>query len=267
MTTVLSLDVGRMRAITHRQWLAFYRSPHRWFDMVAPGVDAILIGTIGVVATREGGANQAGVPYLITGTLLFHILFQANLGLAVGFLDETWSRNVLNLMVTPMRELEFAIASALFGILKALMATFTVVIVAVTLYSFNVTEILIPLVPVAMLLVFLGWMLSMIVIGMVLRFGSGAEILAWILTFIIWPFSGVFYPVDALPGVLQPIAYALPTTYAFKAARVIIGGGSLPWDTFAIAVGLTILSAIGAFWFLLRMLNRFRREGYVTRYS
>jgi ABC-2 type transport system permease protein len=265
--SVVSLDVGRMRAIARRQWLAFYRSPHRWFDMVAPGVDAVLIGTIGVVAAKQGAANQAGVPYLITGVLLFHILFQANLGLAVGFLDETWSRNVLNLMVTPLRELEFAIASALFGILKALMATVTVVIVALTLYSFDVTDVLVPLIPAAMLLIFLGWMLSMIVIGLVLRFGSGAEILTWILTFIIWPFSGVFYPVSALPGALQPIAMALPTTYAFKAARVVIGGGSFPWDTFAVSVALTVVAAVLAFWFLVRMLNRFRNEGYITRYS
>jgi ABC-2 type transport system permease protein len=170
-------------------------------------------------------------------------------------------------MVTPLRELEFAIASALFGILKALMATVTVVIVALTLYSFDVTDVLVPLIPAAMLLIFLGWMLSMIVIGLVLRFGSGAEILTWILTFIIWPFSGVFYPVSALPGALQPIALALPTTYAFKAARVVIGGGSFPWDTFAVSVALTVVAAILAFWFLVRMLNRFRNEGYITRYS
>lgn len=265
--SVASLDMGRMRAIAWRQWLAFYRSPHRWFDMAAPGVDAVLIGTIGVVAAEQGAANQAGVAYLITGVLLFHILFQANLGLAVGFLDETWSRNVLNLMVTPLRELEFAIASALFGILKSLMATVTVVIVALTLYSFDITEVLVPLIPVAMLLIFLGWMLSMVVIGLVLRYGSGAEILTWILAFIIWPFSGVFYPVEALPDVLEPIAIALPTTHAFRAARVVIGGDPLPWDTLALSAGLSVGAAVLAFWFLVRMLRRFRREGYITRYS
>ena len=31
------------------------------------------------------------------------------------------------------------------------------------------------------------------------------------------PLSGVFYPVEALPGVLQPIAPLLPTTHAFAA--------------------------------------------------
>lgn len=267
MSVVMGLDTGRMRAVAKRQWLAFYRSPHRWFDMVAPGVDAILIGTIGVVAARQGAENLAGVPFLITGTLLFHILFQANLGLAVGFLDETWSRNVLNLMVTPLRELEFAIASALFGLLKAAMAMVTVIVVSVTLYSFNVTAVLVDLIPVMLLLVFLGWMLSMIVIGMVLRFGSGAEILTWILTFIIWPFSGVFYPVEALPNALEPIALVLPTTHAFRAARVVIGGDPLPWDTVGLSAALTVVAAVFAFWFLLRMLKKFRDEGYVTRYS
>ena len=37
--------------------------------------------------------------------------------------------------------------------------------------------------------------------------------------FVLLPLSGVFYPIDALPAVLQPIALVLPTTHAFAALR------------------------------------------------
>jgi subtilisin family serine protease len=64
-----------------------------------------------------------------------------------------------------------------------------------------------------------GWAIGMLVIGRVLRFGSGAEALAWGLLFAVMPLSGVFTPAANLPGGVQPVAKALPTTHAFIALR------------------------------------------------
>lgn len=263
-TAVVQQRVG---AIFRRQVLEFRRSPHRWFDLVAPAVDTVLIATIGVLATREGASPEAGVPYLLVGVLLFHVLWQAELGISLGFLDETWSRNLLNLMVTPMREWEFAAAAAAVGMVKVVAAIVVVAITGLALYSVDVGSTIITTLPVIALLIVQGWCLAFVCIGSVLRFGSGAEIFAWILAFVLWPFSGVLYPVDALPGALQPVALVLPTTHAFRAARAVIGGDPLPWDDLALSAGLTVLAVLLSSWFLLRMLARFRREGYITRYS
>ena len=265
--TVGSTPGQRVLAIFTRQAIEFRRSPHRWFDLIAPAVDTLLIATIGVLAVREGASAEAGVPYLLIGVLLFHVLWQAELGIALGFLDETWSRNILNLMVTPLRELEFAAAVAGVGMVKVVAAIAVVAATGVGLYAVDVGDTVLSVLPVIALLIVQGWFLAFVCIGCVLRFGSGAEILAWILAFVIWPFSGVFYPVDALPGGLQPVAWALPTTHAFVAARAVIGGAPLPWDDVARSALLTVATGVIATWFLLRMLARFRREGYVTRYS
>lgn len=262
-----ALVTQRIGAVFARQATEFKRSPHRWFDLIAPAVDTVLIATIGVLATREGASAEAGVPYLLVGVLLFHVLWQAELGIALGFLDETWSRNILNLMVTPLREWEFAAAAAAVGMVKVVAAILVVGATGLALYAVDVGDTILRTLPVIALLIIQGWFLAFVCIGCVLRFGSGAEILAWILAFIIWPFSGVLYPVDALPGALQPVSWALPTTHAFVAAREVIGGSPLPWDDLARSAGLTVLTGVLTTWFLLRMLARFRREGYVTRYS
>lgn len=267
MSTATDLSRQRIGAVFQRQAMEFRRSPHRWFDLVAPAVDTILIATIGVLAVREGASAEAGVPYLLVGVLLFHVLWQAELGIALGFLDETWSRNILNLMVTPLREWEFATAAAAVGMVKVVAAIVVVGATGLALYSVEVGSIILQTLPVVALLVIQGWCLAFVCIGAVLRFGSGAEILAWILAFVLWPFSGVLYPVDALPGALQPVSLVLPTTHAFRAAREVIAGNPLPWDEVALSAALTVAAAVLSTWFLLRMLARFRREGYVTRYS
>jgi ABC-2 type transport system permease protein len=102
---------------------------------------------------------------------------------------------------------------------------------------------------------------------MVLRFGAGAEALAWGILFVVMPLSGVFYPVNALPGFLQPVANALPTTHAFAAARGLLDGGSLQWDKLGWAALTTVGLGIAIVWLLTGMLARFRRRGYISRYS
>jgi ABC-2 type transport system permease protein len=105
------------------------------------------------------------------------------------------------------------------------------------------------------------------VIGLMLRFGNGAEALAWGIMFVVMPLGGVFYPVEALPGIFRPIAELLPTTHAFAAGRALIDGGPVPWDELALAAVGTLVATAGALAFVAWMLRLFRRRGYVTRYS
>ena len=84
--------------------------------------------------------------------------------------------------------------------------------------------------PLIAILLAVGWSIALFVIGLILRVGMGAEILAWGFIALIMPLSGIFYPVSALPDALQPIARALPTTHVFAAARSVLDGNGLPWD-------------------------------------
>ena len=91
------------------------------------------------------------------------------------------------------------------------------------------------MIPIAAVLLVVGWAVSLFVIGLVLRFGSGAEALAWGVMFILLPLSGVFYPIESLPAFLQPIARLLPTTHAFAALRGLVDGEPLNWAQVGIA--------------------------------
>ena len=108
---------------------------------------------------------------------------------------------------------------------------------------------------------------TLLVIGLVLRFGTGAEALAWGVMFVLLPLSGVFYPTDALPLVLQPIALLLPTTHAFAALRSIVDGNGTDWVQLAIAAVGAIIMLLLSLWFLVVMLRLFRKRGYITRYT
>jgi ABC-2 type transport system permease protein len=258
----------RIRAIVVRHAFVLWRSPHRWFDVVVwPVVDTVLFGSLGVLVAREADAQTTAAAALLAGITLFHVVYQSEISVAVGFLEEIWSRQLLNLMVTPLREIEYVAGVALFGLVKLAIGMAVVCLTAWAAYAFAITDVGWGLLPIAGLLLLIGWTISLFVIGLVLRFGPGAEVLAWGIMFVVMPLSGIFYPVDALPGALQPVARVLPTTQLFDAARRLIDGEATPWGQIAVgALGTLITAAIGL-WFLLRMLSVFRQRGYITRFS
>ena len=262
------MNIRRVRAIVKRQLFVQKRAPHRWFDMVVwPIVDTVLWGSIGLFVDQQGGATQSGTPYMLSGILLMHVVYQANISMATGFMDETWSRNIMNVMVSPIREIEYALALAWVSLIRLTIGLTSVGLAAAVLYAFNVTSAGFGLIPVIGILMLTGWCVAMIVIGLVLRYGDGAEILAWGILFIVIALSGAFYPPEALPGVLQPISYVLPSTHAFDAARDLIAGQPVPWGRLAISAAALLAVIPLCVAYALRMLKVFRLKGFVTRYS
>jgi ABC-2 type transport system permease protein len=258
----------RVRTVVRRHAYVLWRSPHRWFDIVVwPLFDVLLWGSLGAFVAQENDASRAGTPYLLAGIMLFHVLFQSQIAVSTGFMEETWTRNLLNMMTTPLREIEYVAGLAVYGLAKMAAAMAMVCLMAVSFYGFGLGEIGWGLVPIVGILMVIGWALAMLVIGLLLRFGQSAEILAWASTFLILSLSGVFNPVNAIPGPLQPLARILPTTHVFGAARDLLDGNPMPWgDLGQAAVGALVLVVLATA-FVTRKLAQFRHRGYVTRYS
>ena len=171
----------RVKAIARRHWYVLLRAPQRWFDVVVwPVVDAVLFGSIGLYfGTQSGGNGEQAAGFLLAGILLFHVLFQAEISLSTGFMEETWSSNLLNLLTTPLREVEYGAGVMLFGLAKLAMGVTTVSLVALALFAFDVTSLGLALIPLVAILLVVGWAIALFVIGLILRVGQGAEILAW----------------------------------------------------------------------------------------
>lgn len=260
------MNWNRMKAIFRRHVYVVRRSPHRWFDVaVWPLIDITIFGSIGVFAATQGDHDAA--PRLLTGFVLFHVLWQSSIAMSTGFFEESWNRNVLNLMVTPITEAEYVGGIAMMALAKTALSLSITVTAALLLYSFNATDIGFGFAPLAFLLTVVGWAVGIAVIGLVLRYGQGAEIMAWGATGLMMSLSGVFFEVDALPAVVQPFAHALPTSHVFAAARSLVAGEGMPWnELWTAAAGTVVLTGL-CLAYGIRMLAAFRQRGLVTRFS
>ncbi|MBI3899394.1 MAG: ABC transporter permease [Gammaproteobacteria bacterium] len=87
---------------------------------------------------------------------------------------------------------------------------------------------------------------------MVLRYGPGAEGMAWFVVFALQPISGVYYPIEILPAWLQKLTLLLPSTYVFEGMRAVLFDHMFRTDLLVRAVALNVVYlAIGTGVFLL----------------
>ncbi len=106
-----------------------------------------------------------------------------------------------------------------------------------------------------------SWAIGIVVSGVLLRHGLGAENLAWGLMFLMLPFTCVYYPVSVLPSWLQVVAWMLPPTYVFEGMRALLIDHVFRADLMVQAFALNaVLFAAGVAIFLV-LLRSARREG------
>ena len=92
----------RIAAMVLRYWYLLRHSWPRILDLIYwPTVQMLMWGFLQTYLSRQsGGAYHAGGA-LIGAVLLWDILFRGQIGFSVSFLEEMWSRNLGNLMMTP----------------------------------------------------------------------------------------------------------------------------------------------------------------------
>lgn len=230
-----------------------------------PTVQMILWGLITkFFLTHSSWVAQAG-GVLIAGVLLWDVLFRSQLGVAVSFLEEVWSRNLGQLFVTPLRPYELMLSLAAMSMLRTLIGTVPAALLAIPLYSYSIFTMGMPLLAFFVNLMIFGWAIGLAVSGCVLRYGLGAESLAWLAIFALAPVSGVYYPIATLPEWLQPLAWALPSAYVFEGMRAVMFDQVFRGDLFLGALALNTLYLVAGGATFLAFFRVVRRRGLLLQ--
>jgi ABC-2 type transport system permease protein len=187
-----------------------------------PAVQLLVWGFLQFYIAQNSGffARAGGV--FIGAVMMWDILFRGQLGFSISFLEEMWSRNLANLMISPLRPIEFVMALMVMSIVRLAIGMVPVSLIAIAFFGFNIYGLGLALAAFFMNLMLTSWSVGLVVSGLVMRNGMGAESLAWTMMFLIMPVICVYYPVSVLPDWLQWLAWALPPTYVFEGMRALI---------------------------------------------
>jgi ABC-2 type transport system permease protein len=219
--TTLAASAGRIYGLVLRYWYVIRSSWPRTAELIYwPLVQMLMWGFLQsyLAQTTSFAAKAAGL--FIGAVLLWDILVRSQLGFAVAFLEEIWSRNLGHLMMSPLRPAEFIAALMIVSLIKLLVAMVPVAALAYFFFGFNVLTLGFAFAAFFANLIIMSWSLGLVSTGVVLRWGLGAESFAWLIVFVFLPLCCVYYPVSTLPYWLQPVALALPPTYVFEGLMV-----------------------------------------------
>ncbi len=223
------INPRRILTYTLRNLYLYKRSLPRLMEILYwPILDLTLWGFVGLYLTRFKGNVPNFVTFFLGALILWDILFRSQQGISISFLEDLWSRNLLNIFISPLSAVEYILSLLVMSIIKLMLSSFVLVLLAYLLYAFNVFTIGPALIPLALNLIIMGWSIGIITTALILRFGQQAEVLAWGLALLFQPLSAVFYPVEVMPSWLQHIVAFIPSAHVFEGMRAVISHSPFP---------------------------------------
>lgn len=252
----------RVGAMVLRYWYLLRSSWARLVELIYwPAVQMLMWGFLQSYIDQNASffARAGGV--FIGSVLLWDILFRGQIGFSISFLEEMWARNLGNLMMSPLRPVEFIAALMMMSLIRLAIGLVPVTLLAIAFFGFNLYGLGLALVAFFINLMLTSWAVGIFVSGLVLRNGLGAETFAWSIMFLLLPLACVYYPVSVLPDWLQPISWMLPPTYVFEGMRALLLEHTFRTDLMVAALALNaVYFALAALAFVA-LLNGARRQG------
>jgi ABC-2 type transport system permease protein len=252
----------RIGAMILRYWYLLISSWPRLLELVYwPALQIVTWGFLQTyIAENAGFFARAGGTF-IGAIILWDILFRGQLGFSISFLEEMWARNLGNLMMSPLKPIEFLISLMIMSLIRLAIGVIPMTLLAMFFFHFNFYSLGLPLIAFFCNLIFTSWSLGIFVSGLVIRNGLGAESIVWTLMFGILPLACVYYPVSVLPNWLQVVAWALPPTYVFEGMRALLIDHVFRADLMVDALLINAVLFIVSFAIFLGLLNSARRAG------
>ena len=258
----LGFSPRRIAAMMLRYWYLLRSSWPRLLDLIYwPTVQMLTWGFLQYyIATNASFFARASGTF-IGAVLLWDILFRGQIGYSVSFLEEMWSRNIGNLMMSPLRPLEFIAALMVVSVVRLSLGLVPVTFLAIAFFGFNLYSLGLALAAFFVNLMLTSWAIGIFVSGLILRNGMGAENFAWSIMFLFMPLTCVYYPVTTLPTWLRPVAWMLPPTYVFEGMRALLIDRVFRPDLMLEALGLNVVLFAAGIAGFLALLRSARRNG------
>jgi ABC-2 type transport system permease protein len=259
------MSTKRIRAILIQEFYITKRSLEVIMDLFFTSLMTVIV--FGFVSRfLVGVLNASTGSYLILGMLLWEVIRINQYSLSVGSLWNIWSRNLSNLFIAPLTMKEYIAAHMLSGLLKTLIIFSMISAIAAGGFQFDILRLgVLNLALFFTNLTIFSWSLGLVLLGVIFLVGTRIQALAWGLVFLFQPLTAAFYPVGVLPPAVQQIAYALPPTFVFEAARQALATGEVNWTYAAIAFGENLVYFGLALQAFTLMFARARQTGQFAR--
>jgi ABC-2 type transport system permease protein len=206
-----SINWHRVKAVMLHSWYHTTHSRETWIDLVwSTTIQFFVFGLLSKLLVPSVGTTA---DLIIVGFLIWETVRIGQYCITISVMWEVWSKSLSNMFLAPLSMIELMLGYALAGAMK----TFGVILALSLISHFWLKVSLFGLGMMGFVILPALFVFSVacgiFITGLILRFGTDIQSLAWGLIYLFQPFSALYYPVEALPGSLQWVAYLSPITY------------------------------------------------------
>lgn len=175
-----------------------------------------------------GGQGTTFLQFMIVGSAMWNVVFGVMGGLVQTILEDRERYRMMKyVVVTPASLFPFLLGRSLARILISLIAVALTLLVGVVFLGVELRPNLFYLVPASVIGVLAVVSLGIFMAGWCLQLRQEAWSYPEAIAGALYLISGAIFPIDVLPSLLHPVAYATPTTWWLEASRRgLLGHGS-----------------------------------------
>lgn len=186
--------------------------------------NSLSVSFIGLGMEKIGGASATNgrylVLYLVIGTLIWRYLSLIFYWITDVIGMERWEGTIEYTLMAPIRRITHMAGQTLWAVIYSMLSTGVILVVTVLIFKIDLSQ--------ANLLggtvMMLAGSLSFIGVGVMgsvlpLLFPERGSQMTHVIIAVLLLVSGVYYPVDVLPGFLQKLAVYSPATYVLDGTR------------------------------------------------
>lgn len=196
----------------------------------------------------------------LIGISFWGVAFSLRSEMEVGTLEPSW--------LTPTHHQTFVVGRALGSLFWFLLSQIALFGLGIWLLGLRLRAEMLLALPAVVLAILAMVGIAHLLAGIVLLIRE-ANFFVDTANFLFGMLSGTAFPVTLLPGVLQPISFALPTTYAIDILRSQALGARPLFDPvleYVVLIGLTLISYPLGRWAFARAETTVRRRGMLGQY-
>lgn len=217
------------------------------------------------------GQNTFGFVTVVLGAIiLWEFMTRIQQGIMTSFLEDIWVQNFINYFSSPLEIKEYLSGLVLTSIFTSVIGIIIMVLIAGLAFGYNIFILGVYIIPFILVLFIFGVAMGFLILAVIFRFGPSAEWLGWPVPLVLSIFTGVFYPVATLPGVLQIISRLIPASYVFESVRSLISTGifsSALWFNLLIGFVLALVYLFLAYKFFMKIYSHNLKTGAIPRFS
>lgn len=250
-------------AIVLRHIYVFYNDPNALlFHLYWPILDILIWGYLGlwIQQSQALGFNNYEVIALL-GILLWQVVGRGANGIILSLAEELWANNIINIFSLPLHITQWIGGVIILYAITTFISVITCIGVISLLYKISLWYILSTFLIFAPPLFFYGIWLGFTALQIVVMLGKRGTELAYVISWLLLPFSGAYYPTEVLPSWGQKISAFLPMSYVFRGMREYVINQKIPIYCLIKGYILGILYALLALIIFVYCFNRAKQKG------